>query len=189
VNNNSRIVIRREPGVSSEHLSRNAKRMLPAKLLWPTNKEGWTPNPRRALLLRARTFGLKQMLPKAAVSLDERDLWTFVGSLRVTQQKKWPRFTDALICECWDEFDINDALWNQLPGLCSWTAQAASAFVSFCSYRRGVPYQLSGDAYRKRIERLRQAGLDLELRLKGSLSVRHAEFERPSTLIVTVTKL
>jgi hypothetical protein len=188
--NNSRIVIRRAPGISLGHFFRNEERIVPvwAKDLGPANMEMWTPKDHRQKLLwdvRAGA-GLKLVLPAAAEALDERNLWTFIKCLaRGTHEKEAPPI-DSLVCQFWEEFDVNDAPWNRLPGLCRWTAQAGSAMISFALHRR-FQYALSQDAYRQRIKRLRQAGV--ELKKKKPVLVTQAEFKRPSTLVVIVTKL
>src|SRR5262249_2450901 len=152
---------------------------LSAKDLWPMNTESWTQDRyRQALLWDARAgVELKVILPVAAEVLDDdKSIWTFIKCLvRRSYQKEAPPI-ELLICSFWDEFDLNDAPWNQLPGLCRWTAKAASAMISFALHRRGFNCGLYPDAYRQRIARLRQKGIQLEK--KKPLLVTHAEFKK-----------
>ena len=152
------------------------------------NTESWTQDRyRQALLWDARAgVELKVILPVAAEVLDnDKSIWTFIKCLvRQSYQKKAPPI-EMLIYSFWDEFDCNDVPWNSLPGLCRWSAQAASSFVSFALRSRGFGCGLSPDAYRQRLTRLNRRLRIIKLEKKKPLLVTHAEFKKaPGTLIV-----
>jgi hypothetical protein len=150
---------------------------------------------------------VKEALEDAAQFLDKANLRTFIRSLadQLNGKKKKVDLTDFFISYFWDAFPAHDVDqlpgaddWparlasvlapfkydpEQPPGLACWEQAAASAFISFRLHSQGVSYDLSPDAYRKRIKRMRQRGHKLEL--KRPPLVSRAEFKSPNTLVVT----
>jgi hypothetical protein len=151
---------------------------------------------------------VKEAVEDATLILDKANLRTFIRSLadQLNGKKKEVDLTDFIISYFWDAFPPQadpDQLpgptdyeaqiarvfapfkydGDQPPGLARWPAPAASVFVSFKLRSQGVSYDLSPDAYRKRIKRMRQRGQ--KLAVKRPLLVSRAEFKSPNTLVVT----
>ena len=146
---------------------------------------------------------VKEAVEDATLLLDKANLRTFIRSLadQLNGKKKKVDPTGFIISYFWDAFPPQ-ADPDQLPaptdypaliardfapfkydgdpppGLARWPHEAASKFVSFKLRSHGISYDLSADAYGKRIARSK-------LEVKRPLLVSSAKFKSPDTLVVT----
>jgi hypothetical protein len=102
-------------------------------------------------LYRSGDLRLKPLVENASKTLDEKNLELFLKSLF---RKKKPGKTEVGI-------DVPICYLDNTEKLTQLSSSDASKRVSSYLQERGVPYQVSAGAYRKRIERLLGIGVKL----------------------------
>src|SRR5262249_632189 len=99
-------------------------------------------------------FPLNKLLPLAAKTLDRWDFDVLARSCVREMNEKKAEIT-------WPDFDVAICFLDAAGALSDCTAEAAAKHVTSFLHKHGIPQNLTADAYRKRVKRLRSIGVRL----------------------------